>query len=127
MNTLSIIILILFIISQGSIAIHRLKNADAISEHTMSGFLVILTFLPLLMIVLSLIYLMDLKWYWSTIFSFLLTRLFSVSLAEIYSSIFGYKSKPQLSLRAGGMVKHNLHIVDFFITFFLGLILFLFA
>lgn len=127
MKIVLVISLVLFLISQGSISIHRLKNSDALAENTAKGQILLsfLTLLPFTMMVVNLNNLIGIKWYWSILIAFLISKILSVTLAEIYSSILGFKSKPQFSLRGGGMVKQNLHLVDFVITFLIGLVLFL--
>lgn len=123
---LQIIGSILFLISIGSMRIHRTKNADAMIENSISGKL-LLSALPLLsfvMLILNLNNITNIKWYWNFVIATLFTFLLSVLLANIYSSILGYKSKPSISLMAGGYVKHNLHIIDAIITFVIGIILY---
>jgi hypothetical protein len=127
MTILQIIIALLFLISIGSMNIHRTKNSNAMIENSITGKL-LLTVLPLLSIAFLTITISNiahLKWYWSIIISIISVFLLSGLLANIYSSILGIKSKPMLSIEAGGYVRQNLHIIDSLITFCLGIVLFL--
>lgn len=118
--------ILLLLISIGSMNIHRVKNADAMIENSISGKL-LLTIIPLIsfIIIANLISkILSLKWYWGTFIAIIGVFILSGLLSKFYSLFLGYKTKPQLSLIAGGYVKHNLHIIDSVITFILGLILF---
>ena len=119
--------ILLLLISIGSMIIHRIKNEDALIENSISGKL-LLTIIPLISFVLitNLIStILSIKWYWSIFIGIIIIFVLSGVLANFYSSILGYKTKPKLSLIAGGYVKHNLHIIDSVITFILGLILYI--
>ena len=97
---LQVISFVLFLICIGSMRIHRTKNADAMIENSIGGKL-LLSALPLLsfvMLILNLNNITNIKWYWNFVIATLFTFLLSVLLANIYSSILGYKSKPSLSL-----------------------------
>lgn len=123
---LQIISSVLLLISIGSMRIHRTKNADAMIENSISGKL-LLSALPLsafVLLVLNLNNIINIKWYWNFGIATFFTFLLSVLLANIYSSILGFKSKPSPSLMTGTYVKHNLHIIDAVITFVIGLILY---
>lgn len=118
--------ILLLLISIGSMNIHRVKNADAMIENSISGKL-LLTIIPLIsfIIIANLISkILSLKWYWGTFIAIIGVFILSGLLSKFYSLFLGHKTKPQLSLIAGGYVKHNLHIIDSVITFILGLILF---
>jgi len=65
------------------------------------------------------------KWYWNFGISILLTLFLSEMLANIYSSVLGIKSKPSMSIRTGGYVRHNINIIDAIITLIVGIILFI--
>jgi hypothetical protein len=69
--------------------------------------------------------LLDFKWYLNLIILFVIYVFTSETLLNIYSFFFGWKSKPKLSLSAGGKIRHNLYIIDALITSGLGLILYL--
>ena len=118
--------ILLLLISIGSMNIHRVKNSDALIENSISGKL-LLTIIPLIsFIIISILIskIFSIKWYWSIFIAIIGVFILSGLLAKFYSLLLGYKTKPQLSLLAGGYVKHNLHIIDSVITFVLGLILF---
>lgn len=127
MIILQVVTAVLFLISIGSMNIHRTKNSTAMIENSISGKLLLLL-LPLLSFVfltISISNIGHLKWYLSIIISIISVFLLAGLLANIYSSILGFKSKPSLSIQAGGYVRHNLHIIDSLITLCLGIILFL--
>lgn len=127
MTILQIIIALLFLISIGSMNIHRTKNSNAMIENSITGKL-LLTVLPLLSLVFLTITISNighLKWYLSIIISIISVFLLSGLLANIYSSLLGIKSKPSISIEAGGYVRQNLHIIDSLITFCLAIVLFL--
>jgi multisubunit Na+/H+ antiporter MnhG subunit len=127
-TTLLIISIIFFLISIGSMGIHRTKNSDSLIENSSKGqfLLSILTLLPFTLIVTSIVLLLGLKWYWSMIIAFILNKIISQFLANIYFSLIGYKTKPKFSLIAGGYVKQNMHIVDYLITLFIGALILLY-
>ena len=122
-----ILCIVLFIISIGSINKHRKKNPDSIAESSFKGklLLFICTLLPFITLIISVSTLFDLKWYWSLIISFIGIFFLQDGLSTLYCSIFGYKTKPHLSLFEGKMVRYNMQIVDAVITFVIGLILLL--
>jgi hypothetical protein len=128
-TTILIISSVLFLISQGSRDLHRIKNPDSFIELTSNGQtkLLVLTFLSFVMLNISINELLSFKWYWVLIIAFVLNLVMSRIFAQLYSPIFGYKTKPQFSLRAGGDVRHNLHIYDCVITLILGTIIYFVA
>lgn len=126
MTIILVITALLFLISIGSMNLHRTKNWDAMTENNLNGKLA-LTMLPLISLVfltLTISKLGGLKWYLSLPISIISVFLLSGLLSTIYSSILGYKSKPVLSLMEGGYVKHNLYIIDSLITLGLGIVLY---
>lgn len=127
-TTLLIISIILFLISIGSMGIHRTKNTDSLIENSNKGqfLLSILTLLPFVLMVISIVLLLGLKWYWSIIIAFLINKITSQFLANIYSSLLGYKTKSKFSLTNGGYVKQNIHLVDYFITLAIGVLILLY-
>ena len=108
---------------------HRAKNSDSMMESSTNGKLLLsfLTLLPFIMLVISVSTLFDLRWYWSLIISFVGTILLWDVLSWLYSSVFGVKTKPTLSLLELKYVRYNLHIIDALITCALGVILYLIA
>lgn len=118
--------LLLFLISIGSMSLQRTKNPDAMIENSSNGMflMTIGSILPFVMLLLTISELWELKWYWNILISIILTFMLSSFLARFYSSILGYKTKPQLSLLEGGYIRHNIHIIDAIITFVIGMIVF---
>ena len=127
MNYILIGSVILFIMSIGSMNKHRAKNSDSMMENSINGNIILslFTLLPFIMLVITVNKILDFKWYWNLIISFVISALTWDTLSSIYSSLFGYKSKPSMSLQAGGYVRHNIYIIDALITFGLGLIIYL--
>lgn len=127
MKYLQIIITVLFLISIGSMRIHRVKNADAMIESSIIGksLLSMVSLLSFIMLFFTVENINNSKWYWNFGISILLTLFLSEMLANIYSSILGIKSKPSMSIRTGGYVRHNINIIDAIITLIVGLILFI--
>lgn len=107
--------------------IHRIKNADAMIESSMIGksLLSAVSLVSFIMLFLSIENINHSKWYWNFGISILLTLFLSEILSKIYSSVLGVKSKPAMSIRTGGYVRHNINIIDATITFIAALILFL--
>ena len=118
--------LLLFLVSIGSMSLQRAKNPDAMIENSSNGMLLMTigSILPFIMLYFTISELWELKWYWNILISIILTFILSNILAGFYSSLLGYKTKPQLSLLEGGYVRHNIHIVDALITFVIGAIVF---
>jgi hypothetical protein len=127
MKYLQITSIILFLISIGSMRIHRIKNADAMIESSRIGksLLSAVSLLSFIMLFFTIENINHSKWYWNFGISILLTLFLSEMLANIYSSVFGIKSKPSMSIRTGGYVRHNINIIDAIITLIVGLILFI--
>lgn len=120
---------ILFIIAIGSILKQRQKNPDAILGSSVSGQLIMYA-IPLasfVLLILCLTKITTLMWFWNIPIAFLVHIVSWQYLTDIYSSVFGIKTKPQISIFQGGMVKHNLHIIDALVTFGLGLVFFIIA
>jgi len=121
------LIVALLLISIGSMRFYWVQNDEAPIEYSMIGKL-LLQLLPVISFIFLTILISnigDLKWYWSLIISILAVLVLSNIFANIYSSsILGVKTKPQISLRAGGIVRYHVHIINAIITFALGLILF---
>ncbi len=124
---LPIISIVLFLISIGSMRIHRIKNADAMIESSIIGKSLLsgVSLLSFIMLFLSVENINHANWYWNFGISILLTFLLSEIFARVYSSVIGFKSKPSLSINAGGYVRHNVNIIDAIITFIAALLLFL--
>lgn len=116
--------LILFLISKGSIKLHRLKNQDALIEGTTNGKIILLaiSLVQFALIFKTINDITRLNFFWIFIITIGTEVILSKPLADLYSSILGYKSKPTISYMEGGFVKHNLHLVDALITFIIGLI-----
>ena len=127
MKYLQITSIILFLISIGSMRIHRIKNADAMIESSRIGKLLLsmVSLLSFMLLFFSVENINHSKWYWNFGISILLTLFLSEMLANIYSSVLGIKSKPSMSIRTGGYVKHNINIIDAIITLIGGIILFI--
>lgn len=127
MTVLQIIIAMLFLISIGSMNIHRKINSNAMIENSITGklLLTVLPFLSLVFLTITISNIGHLKWYLSILISIISVFLLSGLLANIYSSVLGFKSKPSLSIEAGGYVRQKVHIIDSLITFCLGILLFL--
>jgi hypothetical protein len=127
MKYLQIVITVLFLISIGSMRIHRVKNADAMIESSIIGksLLSMVSLLSFVMLFFTVENINNSKWYWNFGISILLTLFLSEMLANIYSSVLGIKSKPSMSIRTGGYVRHNINIIDAIITLIVGLILFI--
>ena len=127
MKYLQIVITVLFLISIGSMRIHRVKNADAMIESSIIGksLLSMVSLLSFIMLFFTVENINHFKWYWNFGISILLTLFLSEMLANIYSSVLGIKSKPSMSIRTGGYVRHNINIIDAIITLIVGLILFI--
>ena len=106
--------------------IHRMKNADAMIESSIIGksLLSMVSLLSFIMLFFTVENINHSKWYWNFGISILLTLFLSEMLANIYSSVLGIKSKPSMSIRTGGYVRHNINIIDAIITLTVGLILF---
>jgi hypothetical protein len=107
--------------------IHRIKNADAMIENSTIGksLLSVVSLLSFVMLFLNVNNINHAKWYWNFGISILLTFLLSEMFAKIYSSVLGIKSKPSMSIRAGGYVRHNINIIDAIITLIVALVLFI--
>jgi hypothetical protein len=127
MKYLQIASIILFLISIGSMRIHRIKNADAMIESSIIGKLLLslVSLLSFIMLFFSFENINNSKWYWNFGISIMLTLFLSEILAKIYSSVLGVKSKPSISIRAGGYVRHNINIIDAIITLIVALTLFI--
>jgi len=127
MKYLQIASIILFLISIGSMRIHRIKNADAMIESSRIGKLLLsmVSLLSFMLLFFNVENINHSKWYWNFGISILLTLFLSEMLANIYSSVLGIKSKPSMSIRTGGYVKHNINIIDAIITLIGGIILFI--
>ena len=107
--------------------IHRIKNADAMIENSTIGKSLLsgVSLLSFVMLFLNVNNINHSKWYWNFGISILLTFLLSEMFAKIYSSVLGIKSKPSMSIRAGGYVRHNINIIDAIITLIVALVLFI--
>lgn len=118
--------LLLFLISIGSISLQRTQNPDAMIEYSSNGMLIMTlgSILPFIMFYFTISELWELKWFWNILISIILTFILSNILEGFYSSILGYKTKPQLSLLEGGYVRHKIHIDGAIITFLIGTIVF---
>jgi|694.fasta_scaffold64953_1 hypothetical protein len=127
MKYLQITSIILFLISIGSMRIHRIKNADAMIESSIIGksLLSMVSLLSFIMLFFTVENINHTKWYWNFGISILLTLFLSEIFANIYSSIIGIKSKPVMSIRASGYIRHNINIIDAIITLIVALILFI--
>jgi hypothetical protein len=122
---LQIVSIVLFLISIGSMRIHKIKNADAMIESTIIGKLLLsgVSLLSFIMLFLSVESINHSKWYWNFGISIVLTFLLSEIFANIYSSVLGIKSKPSMSIRTGSYVRHNINIIDAIITLIVAIVL----
>jgi len=114
--------LILFLISIGSINLHRAKNPDTIIENSTIGKLIMTVSLtlPFVLLIFTVSEIWGYKWYWNILISIILTFLLSSILTVFYSIIIGYKTKPQISFFEGGNFRYKIHIIDSIITFVVG-------
>lgn len=126
MAYLQIISSFLFLISIGSVDIHRVKNAGAMIEKSLWGKSLFRVFSLISFVFLTLLItdIGNLKWYWGLLIAFVCNVILARIFAEIYSSFLGYKSKPSPNLLSGTYVRYNINIIDSLITFGLGLILY---
>lgn len=126
MKYLQITSIILFLISIGSMRIHRIKNEDAMIESSIIGksLLSAVSLLSFIMLFFSVENINHSKWYWNLGISIVLTFLLSEIFANIYSSVLGIKSKPSMSIRTGSYVRHNINVIDAIITLVMALVLF---
>jgi hypothetical protein len=126
MEYLEIVSFILFLISSGSMHIHIEKNADGMIANTDYGKIIFGVFYLITIAFLSIITsdILSQKWYFNILIAFFTDLLLARIIAEIYTPIFGYKSKPSPNLIFGKHVRHNINILDSLITFGLGFILF---
>lgn len=129
MKILLILSAIFFIISIGSILRQRELNADAIINTSVSGrlFLMALPLASFILLIICVAKITTLRWFWNIPIAFVIHIVLWNFLTDIYSSSVGAKTKPQLSLFEGKMVRYNNYFIDAIITFGLGIIIFLFA
>jgi hypothetical protein len=127
MKYLQIASIVFFLISMGSMRIHRIKNTDAMIESSLIGKSLLsgMTLLSFIMLFISVENINHATWYWNFGISILLTFFLSEILAKIYCTVLGVKSKPSMSIRSGGYVRHNINIIDAIITLIVALILFM--
>lgn len=120
------VIIILLLISIGSMHSHRTKNSSARIESSVLGqlFFIVVFLISISIMANRISSILSIRWYWSGAISIILIFLFSVFLANLYGSILGVKSKPQLSILEGAYVRHNLPLIDSLITLIVGVILF---
>lgn len=123
------VIIILLLISIGSMHSHshRTKNSSARIESSLVAqlFFIVVFLISISIMANRISSILSIQWYWSGAISIILIFLFLVFLANLYSSILGFKSKPQLSILEGGeYVRHNLPLIDSLITLIVGIILF---
>lgn len=118
---------ILFIIAIGSILKQRQKNSDAMLGASVFGQLsmYLIPIASFVLLILCITKITTLRWFWNIPIAFLVHTVSWEFLTDFYSSVFGIKTKPQISIFQGGMVKHNLHFVDALVTFGLGLVFFI--
>lgn len=127
MEDLEKVSFIFFLISSGSMHIHREKNADAMIESTVFGVIIFGVFHLITIAFLSIITsdILSQKWYFNILIAFFTDLLLARIIAEIYTPIFGYKSKPLPNLLLGKHIRHNINIFDSLITFGLGFIIYI--
>lgn len=120
------VIIILLLISIGSMHSHRTQNSSSRIESSLLGqlFFIVIFLISISIMANRISSILSIQWYWSGAISIILIFLFSVFLANLYSSILGFKSKPQLSILEGEYVRHNLPLIDSLITLIVGIILF---
>lgn len=120
------VIIILLLISIGSMHSQRTKNSSARIESSLVGqlFFIIVFLISISIMANRISSILSIRWYWSGAISIILIFLFSVFLANLYSSILGVKSKPQLSILEGEYVRHRLPLIDSLITLIVGVILY---
>ena len=89
MKYIQITSIILFLISIGSMRIHRIKNADAMIESSIIGksLLSMVSLLSFIMLFFTVENINHSKWYWNFSISILLTLFLSEMFANIYSSV----------------------------------------
>lgn len=119
----------LFVICIGSITMQRVKNPDAAIEFTLLGKL-ILSLMPMIafvFLVITMSKIVNLKWYWSILVSFI-TYLFTWRfLTRNYCLFFGIKTKPFFSFTEGKMIRANVHLEDAILTLVVGVVMLLIA
>lgn len=119
----------LFVICIGSITMQRVKNPDAAIEFTLSGKL-ILSLIPMIafvFLVITVSKIVNLKWYWSILVSFI-TYLFTWRfLTRNYCLFFGIKTKPFFSFTEGKIIRANVHLEDAILTLVVGVVMLLIA
>lgn len=116
-----------FLISFGSWLLfeNQRRGEKVLFESTATGsfVIVLIPFLSFVMLNFVLNKLSDIHWLWLLIISVIIMPLLGGPLTEMYSSILGYKTTKQIDLRTGEINKKvNVHIVDAFITFGVGII-----
>ncbi len=120
-------ILVFFLISVGSMAIHNSqaqKNFDYQSTiNKLISIIVIIISVILLIITNSNIF--NVKWYWGLAITIPMLFVAGPLLTNMYVFMFGIKSKWYPSLMAGKHVRDDLHFFNSIITFILGLIVYL--
>lgn len=127
MKYIQIANIVLFLVSIGSMRIHRIKNADAMIESSIIGksLLSAVSLISFILLFFSIENINHYKWYWNFGISILLVLFLPEIFAKIYSSILGVKSKPLMSIKSGGFIRHNIHIADAIITLFVAVLLFI--
>jgi len=127
---LSILCILFFLISIGSWYKHWSENwhDTPIRTYKLGNiFLIIFTLLPYIMLIISFITLFHVKWYLGLVISFGGVVLLSNILSSLYSLLFGYKQKPFFNYCLGVWERRNLKIVDWLITFILGMFFYFIA
>lgn len=118
-----------FLISFGSWAHfeRQTKGENVRFKSSAIGSLIIalVPFLSFVFLNLILNKLSDFHWFWLLIVSIIIMPLLGSPLTEIYSSVFGYKITKKIDLRTGDINKKiNVHMIDAFISFGVGIVLY---
>jgi len=128
MKILFIISIVLFYISYGITFI--VEKREASENYIPQGIIILkysITFLCLILPVISLCYLFDISWYWLVFINFLGSRIIPYPIAVIYCLLFGIKTKPQFNYKTEKFGKQHLYEIDELITFVIAIVLFIIA
>ncbi|AMA49976.1 hypothetical protein [Flavobacterium covae] len=119
---------LLFLVSFGSYGLHTEKVEKFETGSLPKNELLIkignnlyFAYVPVILLIITLLNLINLSWYWIVLITIVIVKFFAVSLAIIYSKIFGSKTEEIFSIKYGGNMKFNIHIKDFIISLILGI------
>jgi hypothetical protein len=129
MNIYLTLSIIAFLISFGSYTQFEIKKKGEIiliQKSAIGSFIMFLIpLLSILMLNLTLNLLIELNWFLVLIVSIIIAPLLGNPLALIYSHILGFKTTKKINLRTlEADKKVNNHLIDAFITFGIGMILY---